>query len=374
MIQVIAIFLPLAWGWSWHNISDDNKSWSMAADGGVMPLSQYWTAKLPAYRVGDIVSFQYRGGSSAEENGGSIKAVTDVSPGYLYVRGLNPINSIPPCWVPLTDVNGKIVAGPISLAPSAFWHWLTLGWSLEYDGIRVRKEKIFSREFASRCFSAGGWFLNGLTLHEDTRRLIYADPGSKTWAKAETLRVQINGTPSSLIHIGGETGDPILANPELTAAWKFSRGKLVPYLLTANDKVRLPFDPSSTAYQQFKNASMIVTCAALPSSIMRVELAAVCDGNPKSFWKGVSGLNAVLQIQFPRNVRKVTVVQNGIPGPGDVVFDVGDQSGWRATNPPLNFNPGAESIPRVVESEKPFNRLRISNSMGTEWRIYEVSL
>jgi hypothetical protein len=165
LIILAVVFVPALWGWQFHRTATGNGSWSMANEGGVMPMSAYYTAKSATYSVGDIVSFEYRAGATAQDNGPSIKQITSVHPDGSYtVAGLNELCSVPPCNVPPSDIRGKIVAGPVSLMPTAYWRWLSMGWTLNVDEIALRSERIFSMETLRDAFSEGGRFRNGVKL------------------------------------------------------------------------------------------------------------------------------------------------------------------------------------------------------------------
>ncbi|MCX6809462.1 MAG: hypothetical protein NTZ65_01800 [Candidatus Berkelbacteria bacterium] len=175
MLQMIAIFLPVLWGVKWHNIGCDAKSWSMATPGGVMPLSQYWIKKAPAYLPGDIVSFQYNAGGTADENGGSVKVVDATAQGWVHVHGMNIANTVVPCWVQIGDVNGKIVAGPFSLMPTPFWRWLTMNWSLQYEDIRQRFDSLLKAPI--RCLTSRGRFRNWVGFTYSPRNTAWSVDG-----------------------------------------------------------------------------------------------------------------------------------------------------------------------------------------------------
>jgi hypothetical protein len=181
VLQVLAIVVPMSWGWQWHNIGCDDKSWSMANEGGVMPLSQYWIAKSQAYKPGDIVSFQYKAGGLAEECGPSVKLVDATFPGWVHVRGMNSVNSMSPCWVRVEDVNGKIMAGPVSIVPTSFWRWATMGWTLKHDAVAVRCGHVLNWRF----------LLSSRTVRE---AVLAASPYDVKWSARGSCAVQYNNS------------------------------------------------------------------------------------------------------------------------------------------------------------------------------------
>jgi hypothetical protein len=179
LIILAVVFVPALWGWNFHCTATGNGSWSMANEGGVMPMSAYYTAKRAAYSVGDIVSFEYRNGATAQDNGPSIKRVTSVHPDGSYaVAGLNELCSVPPCNVPSTDIRGRIIAGPVSLMPTAYWRWLSMGWTLDVDEIALRSERIFSVETLRNAFTEGGRWRNGTMLSTPPHDVCYITGGA----------------------------------------------------------------------------------------------------------------------------------------------------------------------------------------------------
>lgn len=272
--QVLLIVIPTVWGWQWHNIGYDNKSWSMCAPGGVMPLSQYWIAEAKQYCPGDIVSFEYRGGSNASENGPSIKVVDRVAANWVHVHGMNSVNSIPPCWVPLSDVNGKIVFGPFSLLPNCFWRWATNGWTLKYEDIASR---LNSMMHIYRVFYKQG------------RLKMMADVlgPHQVWNKEKSCVAINSGDSFQLLSIRGES--------------IFSRGRCV--RLQGNKALVVASDPLYPADEKvwligFDGSRVPANSWGIPQNEIKVVYSTPTPHNPLRIFDGVDNFGWGVDINF----------------------------------------------------------------------------
>lgn len=162
LLLAVAV-VPQLWGWQFHWLSTGHGSWSMAAEGGVMPLSMYYIAQSDRYSIGDIVSFEYTGSLDQSQNGPSIKQVVAVTGDVVRVAGLNGQNSVPPCDVLLQDIRGRIVAR-WSLVPVAYWRWLSMDWQLTTDDIATREKRIFSLQTVTNACTSSGRLSNWVAI------------------------------------------------------------------------------------------------------------------------------------------------------------------------------------------------------------------
>ena len=145
-----AIYVPELFGMKFRRTGLGPDSWSMTAEnGGVRPLSFYYIRRQERYETGDIISFTYDAKkhhpgteTKYDPNGQTIKLVVQTSGRMVLVRGLYLPSTAPPCWVDLSDIEGRIVAGPISMMPSAMCRWMTMNYQLSPQDMAVRHQML----------------------------------------------------------------------------------------------------------------------------------------------------------------------------------------------------------------------------------------
>lgn len=221
ILLLAVVFVPRVWGWQFRWLATGYGSWSMASDGGVMPLSMYYVAKTDEYSVGDVVSFEYTGSQDQSQNGPSIKQVVAVAGDTCRVAGLNGANSVPPCDVPAEAIHGRIVAR-WSPVPVEYWRWLSDGWQLSTDKIADREERIFSLQTVANVLTSSGRLANWAAfsfppdairyvaeeravVETGGRVVVYSAPGQEAYASpvgttfggidSQTLVVNRRGRP-----------------------------------------------------------------------------------------------------------------------------------------------------------------------------------
>ena len=153
---------PNLFGAGWGFVGTGEGGWSMANEGGIMPLSRTYHQAQSSYEVGDIVSFDYQGSADPSQNGRSIKRITSVNADGSYtVEGLNDHNSVVPWNAPPESIYGKIVYND-SPVPVSYWRWLSVDWSLKAEQIRKRIPAIVSFRTLKNMMSENGRLENRL--------------------------------------------------------------------------------------------------------------------------------------------------------------------------------------------------------------------
>jgi len=191
--------IPTLWGWQLGWIGTSHGSWSMAAHNGIMPGSIVYKKSLSEYAVGDKISFEYKGSADPTENGPSLKlVVAKNSDGMYRVKGMNDLNSTPPCNVKPEDIDGKVVWSQ-SFLPESYWRWLSMGWSLNSDEISERWHAIFSLRTVGRALTKEGRYRNWVSIQFPPRAVMWSE--HKKWlavSNADGVKIyrQPQRTPS----------------------------------------------------------------------------------------------------------------------------------------------------------------------------------
>jgi len=159
VILLAVVFIPMLWGWRFAYTSSSQGYWSMASEDGVPPCSFFYIARAEQYQTGDVVSFWYYDDPSDPVKSAIKRIVAVKTDGTLVCRGDNAINSDREAFVvPCDMTRGKIVAGPVSLLPTASWRWLSMNWTLQAEEMAERERNIFSlRHILQAVFPGGRW-------------------------------------------------------------------------------------------------------------------------------------------------------------------------------------------------------------------------
>lgn len=127
-------------GWKLNCLAGLHGSMSMATENsGYLPYQFYYTKAAPKYLPGDDISF-YNRDKDPENQGMTLKRLSYEQDGVYHLYGLSKACSGGKYTCHFGDIEGKVVSGPYPLLPipKAYWRWLTLNWTLNYDDIDKR--------------------------------------------------------------------------------------------------------------------------------------------------------------------------------------------------------------------------------------------
>lgn len=221
IILVTPAFLPRIWGWEFGWVGGGFGGWSMANEGGIMPLSVTYQQRQASYKVGDFVVFDYQGGSDETQNGRSVKCVTSVNADGSYaVAGLNSHNSVAPYNAHPESIYGKVMFHR-SLMPVAYWRWLSMEWQLNATEIHKRWASVIA--YPVRAFSSKGRTTNVVNLRfspsvftswSGERLAVENESGVEVWENGKLV------LSSSLLFLNWSDDALVLRDPHRPIQWK----------------------------------------------------------------------------------------------------------------------------------------------------------
>lgn len=277
VLIMAVVFLPRLWGWKFHCLGTGSGSWSMASDdsGALMPLSVYYVAKQDSYRVGDVVSFDYKGNGDPSQNGPSVKLIESVKDGTFRFRGLNEHCSVQPGSANTQSINGKVVT-KISLLPRCYWRWLSLDWSLTTDQLVVREQRIFSLQTVTNVFTREGRLKNWVEISYPPGSIKWGS--SNLWARESGGNVEVHDGESRVASIPGRMPtEHQWVGGVLTVIDYGHRSRTVTrWSIAEGEKV----ERSELKMVEVAESGVAIS-AMTPSN---QDPRAAIDGNPKTFW------------------------------------------------------------------------------------------